>query len=283
MTFKELAIEILTILGRPATAKEIWDFAISSGKNKKITTKGKSPERTIGAQLYIDIKNKGVNSLFIQPAKGLFDLKSRSKNNYGNIPAVSSKTSSNSFDEKDMYKPFIEYIKKKFICQAKRIEETSTSIKGELEWTQPDIVGVNIPNFDNETENLIKNLQVYQCNIYSFELKKELTNSNLKKSYFQAVSNSSWATEGYLVVAKTDLNHLEEELKRLNNSFGIGIIEFNMDKPDESKIVLSAKTKEELDWKTIDKLVKSNTDFEEFIKGINNYITTGIPNSQFFD
>lgn len=283
MTFKELAVEILTDLDRPATAKEIWDFAILSGKDKKVSTKGKSPDATIGARIYMDIKNNGDNSLFIQPAKGLFDLRSRNKNNGVNNPAVLPKTSSKPFDEKDMYKPFIEYIKKKFSCQAKRIEETSTTIKGELEWTQPDIVGVNIPNFDNETENLIKNLQVYQCNIYSFELKKELTNSNLKKSFFQAVSNSSWATEGYLVVAKIDLNHLEEELKRLNNSFGIGIIEFNMSKPDESKIILSAKTKEELDWKTIDKLVKSNTDFEDFIKGINNYITTGIPNSQFFD
>jgi hypothetical protein len=37
---------------------------------------------------------------------------------------------------------------------------------------------------------------------YSFELKKELTFSNLRESFFQAVSNSSWAHEGYLVAAE---------------------------------------------------------------------------------
>jgi hypothetical protein len=33
-------------------------------------------------------------------------------------------------------------------------------------------------------------------------MKKELNFSNLRESYFQAVSNSSWANEGYLVTAE---------------------------------------------------------------------------------
>ena len=282
MTYEDLITEILKSATKPLTVKEIWNEAVKIGLDNKLNSNSsKKPWDTISTCIYENINKKGSASIFAKVGKGLFEL-----NKKGSATVSSSATSNSSnnkpFDEKDMYKPFIEYIKKKFSCQAKRIEETSTSIKGELEWTQPDIVGVNIPNFDNETENLIKNLQVYQCNIYSFELKKELTNSNLKKSYFQAVSNSSWASEGYLVVAKIDLNHLEEELIRLNNSFGIGIIEFNMQNPNESKIILSAKSKEELDWKTIDKLVKSNTDFEEFIKGI-NYIISGYPNYSLFD
>lgn len=48
--------------------------------------------------------------------------------------------------------------------------------------------------------------------------------SNLKECYFQAVSNSSFANEGYLVVFEEFDDEILEELIRLNASFGIGVI-----------------------------------------------------------
>lgn len=51
--------------------------------------------------------------------------------------------------------------------------------------------------------------------IYSFELKKILNRGNYRESFFQAVSNSSWAHEGYLVCA--NLKEDEDLLSELMN------------------------------------------------------------------
>ena len=57
------------------------------------------------------------------------------------------------------------------------------------------------------------------------------------------------------------------ELKRLNNAFGIGIIQLNAQNISQSAVLFSAKRKDFLDWDTIDRLVE-NSDFKEFIKEI---------------
>ncbi|WP_233566178.1 hypothetical protein [Flavobacterium sp. 81] len=60
-------------------------------------------------------------------------------------------------------------------------------------------------------------------------------------------------------------------MERLNQSFGIGIIELKAN-PYESKILFPAKYKD-LDFKTIDKLCKINKDFEKFIEQIEKLMT----------
>ena len=47
--------------------------------------------------------------------------------------------------------------------------------------------------------NCVKQGAGQSVRLWSFEVKKELNVSNARKSFFQAVSNSSWANEGYLV------------------------------------------------------------------------------------
>lgn len=109
--------------------------------------------------------------------------------------------------------------------------------------------------------------------LFSFELKKELSFSNLKKSYFQAVSNSSWANEGYLVVFDID-DEVLNELRRLNQSFGIGVIKLESE-ISNSKILLPAKERE-IDMQTLNMLIdNSPEDFEPFIKDINKQIKAG--------
>ena len=59
-------------------------------------------------------------------------------------------------------------------------------------------------------------------------MKKTLNFTNLREYYFQAVSNSSWANEGYSVALDIDEDDsFLAELKRLNNAFGIGVIKLN--------------------------------------------------------
>ena len=92
--------------------------------------------------------------------------------------------------------------------------------------------------------------------------------SNLRESFFQCVSNSSWANESYLVAAEVSNNaDFRSELKRLSSSFGIGIIGLDISNPDNSEIIYSAKRRDSLDWETINKLT-INTDFKEFLNRI---------------
>jgi len=106
-------------------------------------------------------------------------------------------------------------------------------------------------------------------------MKKELNFNNLRESYFQAVSNSSWANEGYLVAAEieTDEEFLQE-IKRLTNSFGIGIIKLDIKDPDSSEILFPAKEKDMIDIETINKIAQVNPNFREFLRRIKADLTS---------
>ncbi|GAA7711076.1 hypothetical protein HpCOL12_00690 [Helicobacter pylori] len=109
--------------------------------------------------------------------------------------------------------------------------------------------------------------------LFSFELKKELGFSKLKASYFQAVSNSTWANEGYLVVFEIEYKVLGE-LRRLNQSFGIGVIKLESE-ISNSKILLPAKERE-INIPTLNMLIEqSPKDFKPFMANINKQIEAG--------
>ncbi|GAA7498800.1 hypothetical protein ckin127_00020 [Helicobacter pylori] len=122
--------------------------------------------------------------------------------------------------------------------------------------------------------------------LFSFELKIRINFSNLKESYFQAVSNSTWANEGYLVVFEEIEDKVLSELRRLNQSFGIGVIKLESE-ISNSKILLPAKERE-VDIPTLNMLVEqSPKDFKPFMEKINKQIKTGLDTAvdmeDFFD
>lgn len=127
---------------------------------------------------------------------------------------------------------------------------------------------------NKETITLLENIKQNSYKLFSFELKIALNFSNLKECYFQAVSNSSWANEGYLVVLKEIDSEVLSELRRLNQSFGIGVIKLESNDLLNSKIILSAKEKE-LDIQTLNMLINKNPNFKEFIDDINKQIKVG--------
>jgi hypothetical protein len=143
---------------------------------------------------------------------------------------------------------------------------------GYSEWVYPDLVGFYLPirdwerpiiEFNNITEqNLVR--------LFSFELKKCLNKGNYRSSFFQAVSNSSWAHEGYLVCAQLqeDDEELLLELERLSQSFGIGIINLNIKDFNSGKVMFQAKPKENLDWHTMNKLCHENPGYKDFIEHV---------------
>ncbi len=169
------------------------------------------------------------------------------------------------FDERSLHKLFCSYLRTRGII-AKTIyhEKSSNKVDSAQKWIHPDIVGVQFEDFKNDaTLALLKATEPKQSiHIYSYELKKKIeTDYQLKQYYFQALSNSSWANYGYLVAFEIN-EDLDEEMNRLNNAFGIGIIRMQA---NDSKVLYSAREKA-LDYNTIEKLNNLNPDFCEFIK-----------------
>lgn len=141
----------------------------------------------------------------------------------------------------------------------------------------PDIVAVRF-EYENFTPSLTKFIDKYAklpITIYSFEMKKELNVANFREYYFQAVSNSSWANEGYLVALNVDVTDdvLMELIKKLNNSFGIGVISLNPSEIAQSEILARAKFNNILDFSVVHDLSSNNIDFSNFLETIKDYDT----------
>jgi len=179
-----------------------------------------------------------------------------------------------SYDERDLHKLLCSYLKNTGIYSKTIFHEQSKYGNDNNQiWTHPDMVGIRFLNLQTKvSQNFLKAInRLDTFKISSYEIKKEINNdSELKKAYFQAVSNSSWANFGFLVAFEIS-DSLYEEMERLNQSFGIGIILLNSN-PYKSRILFQPKYKD-LDFKTIDKLCKINKEFEKFIEQTEKLMT----------
>ena len=282
MTFTELAEKVLTEEKTPLTANEIWVLAAEKGYDKELNSEGQTPWASLGARLYVSVKDDP-KSPFAQtdsrPKK--FYLKSQTvqidlseKALYKEPPAVKKKK----FDylEKDIHPYLTYYAYYHLHCYTKTINHSQSSKKEFGEWVHPDMVGCYFPldDWKQEVYELSSSIGNISIRLFSFELKRELNFGNLRESFFQTVSNSSWANESYLVAVEiSNEPDFRDELSRLSTSFGIGVIKLNMGDPHSSEIIFPAKYRETLDWETINKLTM-NADFKEFISTVKIDITS---------
>lgn len=279
-TFEKLIIEILNKSDIPLTAKEIWEKACELKLDDM--SAGKTPWKTIEAKIYVDLKNQREGKIesdllkvSSRPAK--FGLKSKS---YSKLAKTNIQKATSSYNERDLHPLLSKFVfsNEHFKCYTKTIyhEKSNKKIKGRNKWLHPDIVGVHFPfdDYHENTLNIINSLNESAAKLFSFEMKKEVDFGNLREYFFQAVSNSSWANEGYIVAAKySDESEFTDEMQRLNNSFGIGFIKLNTEHIEQSEILLPAKEKEQIDWDTVNRLVEENEDFSEFVKHLVQDIT----------
>lgn len=179
-----------------------------------------------------------------------------------------------------------------FKCFTKTIfhEKSLNRKRGFNQWLHPDIVGCYFPfeDYKSETQQLQEIFGEKAFKLFSFEMKIKVDFSNLRECYFQTVSNSSWANEGYLVTLELENDDsFMEELKRLNNAFGIGIIRLVPEHISQSEIILAAKENEKVDWDTVDRLMTENLDFQQFsndvIEDVKLGKTKSIYDKVFFD
>ncbi|WRE95785.1 hypothetical protein KVD12_00460 [Helicobacter pylori] len=294
MTYKELGKKVLEQAERPLKVKEIWERVCEMGLDKERPSIGKTPWSTIGSdlgkdkkQFYVANKKGGTFFYWLKSREREFPPQETSnakeEDDEQSECSGTAEKQKTSFNERDLHPLLVKFLYENpdFNLQCKTIyhEKCKKTSAGKALWNYPDIVGVYFPqndrrkNYKIETLEFLHNTGQNSYKLFSFELKIRINLSNLKASYFQAVSNSSWANEGYLVVFILD-DEVLNELRRLNQSFGIGVIKLESE-ISNSKILLPAKERE-IDMQTLNMLIDDSTeDFKPFIKDINKQIKAG--------
>ncbi|GAA7600775.1 COG2958 family protein [Helicobacter pylori] len=279
----EIVQSVLEAIKEPIKVTEIYHKAKELFEEGKIENMfdygGNTPDQSVSAAIYTAL-NKGEELPFckVQEKPVLIALKGAAKELVLNAekPSVPSVKIAH---ERDLH-PFLTYMainNENLKCYTKTIfhEESSKSIKGMDRWLYPDMVGVRFLYAELSNENLIafsKKFDTLPVKLVSFELKREISVHNCRECYFQAISNSSWANEGYLVGCHIDTHNpkLMDLLKRLHASFGIGVIDLRTDE-DKSAILLNAKHKEKIDYTVALELSEKNEKFSGFLKSVVDY------------
>jgi len=277
-TLLDMAEDVLKEAARPLTVAEIWDRSQQNGLSERTSVHGKYPKATLNTSLSNDAA-KGESSRFVRieesPANR-FDLSIRPHKTSGKeIPKQHEFVDSSSYEEAQLHPLLAWFVLnssefhggKKIHTRTIDHSKTRGVARGFHQWMHPDMVGVYFPFGDLRNE-VVDLSQEFKLNpgfqLFSFELKKSIDRNNYREYFFQAVSNSSWANEGYLVASKiSDHQELRRELERLSNAFGIGIIELDTSNADNSRVLFNARTRKELDWDTINKL-HDNESFKSF-------------------
>ncbi len=279
----EIIQSVLEIIKEPIKVTLVYDKAKELFEKGEITKMfdygGNTPHQSVSASIYTALKNgEEVPFLKAQEKPVLIALKGAAKE-----PVLSAEKISapgvKIAHERDLH-PFLTYMainNENLECYTKTIfhEESSKSPKGMDRWLYPDMVGVRFLHAELSNENLIafsKKFDTLPVKLVSFELKKEISVHNCRECYFQAISNSSWANDGYLVGRHVDTHNpqLMDLLKRLHASFGIGVIDLRTDE-DKSAILLNAKYKEKIDYTVASELSDKNKKFSDFLKSVVDY------------
>lgn len=282
MTIKEAILKSLDEINELTTYMDVYNYIVKNNYYDFGTAK--TPASTISALLGDFIRNGDTRVKRIKQEGGTYAYYlTKNEQNIG-IDILSGETETKttkvvkttkikSFEERDLHKLLSSYLKNSGTYSKTIFHEQSNGKDNNQIWTHPDMVGIKFLNLQTKaSQNFLKSInRVDTFKMSSYELKKEInSDSELKKAFFQAVSNSSWANYGYLVAFEFS-DSLNEEMARLNQSFGIGIIELNAN-PYQSKILFPA-TYRDLDFKTIDKLCKMNSEFNKFIEQTEKLLT----------
>lgn len=280
MTIKEAILKTLDEINGLATYMEVYNYIIGKGYYEFM--EGKTPWSTVSALLGNFIRTGDTRVKRIKETGGTYSYYlTKNESNIGIDTLIEKTTTENkkqikkgTFEERDLHLLLSSYLKNVDIYSKTIFHEQSLNSKdNHQKWIHPDMIGIKFLNLQTKaSQNFLKAInRVDTFKLTSYELKKEINSDyELKKCFFQAVSNSSWANYGYLVAFEIS-DSLNEEMERLNQSFGIGIIELKSN-PYESKMLFSAKYRD-LDFKTIDKLCKINKDFEKFIEQAEKLMT----------
>ncbi len=281
MTGREAILEVLKSLKEGGTASKIGDLVIENYPN---VYKGETPKATVSANLVTFVQKGDSRVRRFKKDKTYWYYHTDNeafvkKDDPEQVEDPRFCTESHAtyetrtYKERDLHPLLCTYQRGKKIFTKTIFHEKSDKSDEYQKWVHPDIIGARFIEFSNDAcQQLFKATNnSNSVEIFSYEMKREIKSDyELKRYFFQAVSNSSWANYGYLVAFDID-DDLLEEVERLNNSFGIGVIRLSAN-PYESKILFPAR-RHELDFRTIEKLCGINKDFNNFFVQIEKIIT----------
>ena len=296
--YLSFAKEVLKKIGRHLSYQEIWDEGEKLRLNESLKRKGQTPHQTLAARLYVDsLKEESeFGRTGANPVR--FHLKSAPPPQFAPSPQphTSAKKSAetlapNWYEEGDLH-PVLSHFasanpkfgRGKNVKTKTIIHQKGMKSKGFSKWVFPDMVGIWLPNWNDALVEFGKKISGDLPLLFSFEIKKEIVPGNYREVFFQAVSNSSWANEGYLVAAEVSENdQMRAELRRLSTSFGVGIIRLDVDNPMDSEILYPATAKERLDWETMNKLCEESADFCGFLTRVREDFEAGQGETKYDD
>ena len=288
LTIKEAILKSLDEINKVTNYLEVYNHIVA----QKYYDFGpaKTPASTVSALLGEFIRKEDTRVKRIKQAGGTYSYYLTKNEHTIPIEVLSGNTEeevvlkgekTKTFSERDLHLLLSSYLKSLGIFSKTIFHEQSTYSKDSNQtWTHPDMVGAFFLSLKSEaSRNLLKAVNRGDAfKLSSYELKKEInSDAELKKAFFQAVSNSSWANYGYLVAFEFS-DGIKDEMERLNQSFGIGFIKLNAN-PFESRILHQARY-HELDFQTIDKLCQINQEFRKFIGQMEKLMTA---DERFFD
>jgi uncharacterized protein len=155
LSFFQLAQQVIKEAKHPLTANEIWEIAQEKGYDKELDTKGKTPWATLGARLYVDVRDNP-NSIFVatgaRPKRFFLRalLDSLGTKILETQPIASQKKTE--YLEKDLH-PFLAYYGFYYLrAYLKTIRHNKSDKKEFGEWVHPDMVGCYFPFSDWKDE-----------------------------------------------------------------------------------------------------------------------------------
>lgn len=182
--------------------------------------------------------------------------------------------------EHDLYPMLSSFLWAEFGIYSKRIDEKrSSNTRGANgnKWLYPDLVAMEdlTADWDQKIKDCVQQYSGKKTKLWSFEVKLLINRSNVRQTFFQAVSNSSWANYGYLVAAELEGSDTKRELQILSALHGIGFILLDAKTPVESQVLIPARERTEIDWDAANRLIEENRDFKDFIEEVTCFYQTG--------
>lgn len=184
--------------------------------------------------------------------------------------------------EHDLYPMLSTFLLAEYDIHSVRIDEkrsSNRSGKNGNKWLYPDLVAMEdlTVDWNREVKDCVQQYSDKKAKLWSFEVKVLINRSNIREAFFQAVSNSSWANNGYLVAAELEnSSDTKRELQILSSLHGIGFILLDPKNPHESQVVIPARERAEIDWDTANRLCDESLDFKKFIKEVTIFYKVGL-------
>lgn len=182
--------------------------------------------------------------------------------------------------EQSLYIPLQKFLDTEINVVSRRIRESTSSNrrgKNGNKWLHPDIAGMLAPGqaWNDVVRQCATELPTRKAKLISVEVKIRLTGSDVREAFFQTVSNSLWANRAYLAAVEIKGDETLRELETLCSLHGVGFISIDPDEVAESRIVIPAREREEVDWASVNRIAEENDDFRSYLKDVLNYLRTG--------